>query len=851
MKTKLLHSLGSLVGLLLFLAALWVIHHELKAHPLHDVLRYMHALPAKRLLLALLFTVISYCVMTGYDTLALKYIQYSLAYSRIALASFIGYAFSNNIGLSMIAGASVRYRLYSAWGLSALEIGKVVVFCSVTFWLGFLALGGIIFTLVPMEVPASLHLPHISLHLLGAFFITVVAAYLSWSFFMKKPLVIRGWSLPGPSTRISLAQITIAMMDWILAGSVLYLLLPDLPSVPFYGFLGIYLLAQMAGIVSQIPGGLGVFETLVLVLLSSVAQASEVLGALIVFRGIYYLLPLVVAAALLGIQEIIRRKKEVLWISQIFGEWVPRIVPRILTITTFIGGAILLFSGATPEVESRLEWLTEFLPLPVIEFSHFLGSLIGAGLLLLARGLWRRIDAAYFLTVIFLGAGITVSLLKGFDYEEAFILFVMLVALLPCRRYFYRKASLISQRFSPGWMVAIFSVVALSFWLTLFSFKHVEYSHDLWWHFTLYGAAPRALRSLAGAAGIALLFAIATLLRPAPREASYPLAEEVNTIASIVKASRATYANLALLGDKAFLFSRTTDAFIMYGVEGRSWIAMGDPVGPAAEWPELAWRFREMADEYGGWTVFYEVGADHLPIYLDLGLTLLNLGEEARVDLNSFSLEGSHRKDMRHTKNKLEKEGGRFEVVPPEAVTPLLPDLKRISNAWLKEKNTGEKRFSLGFFEDSYVKLFPVGVVRNEGQIVAFATLWSGTEKEELSIDLMRYHPDAPHGVMEYLFIELMLWGKQEGYRWFNLGMAPLSGLEDHELASLWNRMGNFLFHHGEHFYNFRGLRQYKEKFDPEWKPKYLACPGGMALPHIIVNLASLISGGLKGAISK
>ncbi|MBN2569473.1 MAG: bifunctional lysylphosphatidylglycerol flippase/synthetase MprF [Deltaproteobacteria bacterium] len=851
MKTKLLHSLGPLFGLLLFSAALWVIHHELKAHPLHDVLRYVHALPAQRLSLALLFTVISYCVMTGYDTLALKYIQHSLAYSRIALASFIGYAFSNNIGLSMIAGASVRYRLYSAWGLSTLEIGKVVFFCSMTFWLGFLALGGIIFMWVLMEVPASLHLPHVSLRLLGVFFITVVTAYLLWSFFVKKPLVIRGWSLLVPSIRISLAQITIAMLDWILAGSVLYSLLPHLPGVPFYGFLSIYLLAQMAGIVSQIPGGLGVFETLVLLLLSPIAQASEVLGSLIVFRGIYYVLPLVVAATLLGIQEIIKRKKEVQWISQAFGEWVPRIVPRILTITTFIGGAILLFSGATPAIGSRLAWLKEFLPLPVIEFSHFLGSLVGAGLLLLARGLWRRIDAAYFLTVVFLGAGIVISLLKGFDYEEAFILSVMLVALLPCRRYFYRKASLISPRFSPGWIAAIFSVVVLSFWLALFSFKHLEYSHDLWWHFTLYGDAPRALRSLAGAAGIALLFSIVTLLRPAPHEPSYPSAEEVNTVTSIVKASQATYANLALLGDKGFLFSQTMTAFIMYGVEGRSWIAMGDPLGSTAEWPELAWKFREMADEYGGWTVFYEVGADHLSLYLDLGLTLLNLGEEAKVDLNSFSLEGSHRKDMRHTKNKLEKEGYRFEVLSPEAVTPLLPDLKRISDAWLKEKNTGEKRFSLGFFEDSYVKLFPSGLVKKEGQIVAFATLWSGAEKEELSIDLMRYQPDAPHGVMEYLFIELMLWGKQEGYQWFNLGMAPLSGLEDHELAPLWDRVGNFLFHHGEHFYNFQGLRQYKEKFEPEWKPKYLACPGGMALPHIMINLASLISGGLKGVITK
>ena len=162
-------------------------------------------------------------------------------------------------------------------------------------------------------------------------------------------------------------------------------------------------------------------------------------------------------------------------------------------------------------------------------------------------------------------------------------------------------------------------------------------------------------------------------------------------------------------------------------------------------------------------------------------------------------------------------------------------------------KNTREKGFSLGFFDPSYLKQVPVAVVLNGEQTVAFANIWSGAAKEELSIDLMRFRPEAPPSVMEYLFIQLMLWGKQQGYHWFNLGMAPLAGLEDRTLAPLWNRLGAFIFQHGENFYNFQGLRQYKEKFVPEWRPKYLASPGGLALPQILANLATLISGGVKG----
>ena len=135
--------------------------------------------------------------------------------------------------------------------------------------------------------------------------------------------------------------------------------------------------------------------------------------------------------------------------------------------------------------------------------------------------------------------------------------------------------------------------------------------------------------------------------------------------------------------------------------------------------------------------------------------------------------------------------------------------------------------------------------------IVAFADLWLGADKEEFSPDLMCYLPDAPKGIMEYLFVQLMLWGKAEGYRWFSLGMAPLSGLEDHDLAPLWNRLGAFVLRHGEHFYNFQGLRRYKEKCGPEWEPKYIACPGGLALPRVFMNVATLISGGIKGVVAK
>ena len=201
-------------------------------------------------------------------------------------------------------------------------------------------------------------------------------------------------------------------------------------------------------------------------------------------------------------------------------------LPHVFALLTLIGGAVLLFSAATPAVEARLAWLEDLLPLSVLETSHFVSSLMGMSLLLLARGLQRRLDAAWLLAVALLSAGIAASLLKGADYEEAIILGVLLAGLLPSRRQFYRRASLFGERFTPGWLAAIVVVLMCSVWLGFFSYKHVEYSHDLWWAFSFGGEgdAPRFLRAMVGALGAALFFGIAKLLRPASFEPILPSA---------------------------------------------------------------------------------------------------------------------------------------------------------------------------------------------------------------------------------------------------------------------------------------------------------------------------------------
>jgi phosphatidylglycerol lysyltransferase len=850
LKERVLPVLGGLFSVGLFAGALAVIHHELKAYHYHDVLQHLSGLPVKSILLALALTLLNYLALTGYDALALRTIGRPLSYARVAFVSFISYVFSYNVGLSLFGGAAIRYRLYSAWGLSFEEIAKVVSLCVVTLWVGFFTLAGIMFLTFPIPLPATVHLLPGSVKFLGIFFLTLVAVYLVLGARLKKPIPLWRWEMSLPSPATTLQQMLLSSLDWILAGTVLYVLLPGGLSLSFGPFLGIFLLAQLAGLVSHVPGGLGVFETVMLLFLSPMVPTPLLIGTLIVYRMVYYLTPLAVAAILMAGYEIRRKKDHLKTAVNFLDRRISGILPLVSSVTTFAAGTILLFSGATPALQGRLVWLKAIVPLPVLEVSHFLGSVIGTLLLFLAWGLYRRLDAAYILTKALLGAGIVFSLLKGLDYEEAAILAAMLVVLIPCRRHFYRKTSLLEDHFTLGWTVSIAAVILSSIGLGLFSFKHLAYSEDLWWRFELAGDGPRFLRALVGAGGAVLVVAVLKLLRPPRPEAAAPQADEWARIHSIVKASPETDANLAFLKDKTFLFNDDGNAFIMYRAIGRSWIAMGDPLGPSTGRAELVWRFRELCDEHNSWPVFYQIRKRYLDLYLDLGLHLFKLGEEGRVSLPAFSLEGSARKNLRYTFNKREKEGYVFEIVPAAGVPALVPELKVISDQWLADKKSREKGFSLGCFDEDYLKEFSIALVKKEGKTVAFANLWLGADKEELSVDLMRHLPEA-NGLMEYLFIALMLWGRDQGYRSFNLGMAPLSGIQDRSLAPLWNRVGAFLFRHGEHFYNFQGLRDYKEKFDPEWQPKYLACPGGLVLPRILVNLSTAISGGLKGVVAK
>jgi phosphatidylglycerol lysyltransferase len=851
-KDRALAALPALLGLALFALAAWILHHELGEYHTGDVLAHLRALPPMRIAAAIALTLLGYASLTGYDALALRWVGSRLDYPRVALASFVAYVFSHNVGLSFFGGSAVRYRMLTSWGVSAGALARAITFNVLTFWIGFLALGGAVLTFAPLPVPGAWHPAIATSRPIGVAMGVVLAGYALATLRRPRTLRVRGFAIELPGPGWTAAQLAISTLDWALAAAALYVLLPAAPGLGFATVLGAFLLAQVLGLVSHVPAGLGVFETAMVLLLAPWLPGDQVLGSVLAFRLAYYLLPMVVAVALFLGFELAQRRGLLPRARTLVAQGVPELVPRALAVATFAAGVVLLFSGATPAAPGRIERLGELLPLSFVEASHLLASVAGVGLLLLARAVQQRVDAAYFATLALLGGGALASLGKGLDWEEASLLLTAAAALAPCRRYFYRRSSLLAQSFSPAWMAGVAGVLFATAFVVAFAYRNVAYAHELWWQFAADAHAPRSLRALAVGTLALGAFALARLLRPAPPVAALPGDADLDRAAALASAAPRASAHLALLGDKRLLFHEGGEGFLMYGVHGRGWVAMGDPVAPsAAVRRELAWRFREEADRHGGVAIFYEVGGEDLPLYLDLGLQPRKIGEEARVPLAGFSLEGKARAKLRQALHRMERDGGRFELVPAPGVPPLLDELARVSDEWLTRKNTREKRFSLGCFDRAYLARLPVALVRVGDRIVAFANVWAGSAREELSIDLMRHDDDAPGVAMDYLFTQLMLWGRDQGYRTFGLGMAPLAGLERHRLAPLWNQLGALLFRHGEHFYNFQGLRAFKDKFDPVWEPRYLASPGGLAGALALGHVAALVNGGVSGLVAK
>lgn len=831
--------IAALVGLAIF--------HLTSEIKYDDVVGALQRTPASDILLAIAFTALSFAALIRYDMNALAYIGRKLPFGHVALTAFSAYAVGNTAGFGGLSGGAIRYRAYSRLGVAPEDIARIIAFVTLAFTLGLAAVASISILIIADTIGPMVGANVLLLRIVAGGILVALGAM---AFFGRDGHVFRiaQISVRLPDGWTCARQFLVTVVDIAASATVLYVLLPQSP-VGWPAFLAIYSIAIGLGVLSHVPAGLGVFETVIIAALGGTANVEDILGSLVLYRAIYHVLPLLLALIAVTGTEFWQLTRHP--VASSTRRVVSRLAPLLLATLSLLLGVMLIFSSVTPTPDDNLQFLAGIVPLPILEGAHFLSSLLGLALVVAARGLAQRLDGAWWVAIVSAVAALAFAVLKAVALVEAGFLVFFVISLLVSRKQFTRPASLLRQALTPSWLAAIAVICIGAAVILLFVYRDVEYSHDLWWQFEFAAEVPRGLRALLGIAITSSCIAVYGLLRPANATAIPASAGTLSRAVAVVEAQGVADANLVRMGDKNILFSDDGSAFIMYGVQGRSWICLFDPVGARKAFPELVWRFVETARAAGCRAVFYQISPGLLSHCADAGLRAFKLGEIAIVDLKNFELKGGKWANLRQTSTRATRDGLTFRVLEQQEVPLYMDRLAAVSNAWLAHHNTREKGFSLGVFDPAYVASQPVGILSLGEEIVAFATVLVTDTKDEGSVDLMRFSPDAPKGSMDFLFVQVMEYLRDAGFSTFNLGMAPLSGMSKRGSAPVWDRVGGTVFEHGERFYNFKGLRAFKSKFHPDWQPRYLAVSGGLSPMLALMDSALLIGGGLKGVIGK
>lgn len=522
-------------------------------------------------------------------------------------------------------------------------------------------------------------------------------------------------------------------------------------------------------------------------------------------------------------------------------------------------GLLNVWSAVTPGLPQRMKILWDTLPFDARRGSHLAAALMGFALLLLVQGLWRRKTTSWALALAALLLSSVAHMVKGLDYEESIVALCLATWLWAARRQFWARSD------RPSMWRGV-RVLAAAFAFTLFYGTLGFYLLDEYFrvNFDLPAAlsqtvamftsfADPGLEPIRGfgryfadsiyiIAATTFGYALFSLLQPVVSRAGAAPEEKRRARAIVEAHGDDAFAFCALLDDKTYWFS-PGGCVVAYAVVGRVAVAMGDPIGPredklsaVAEWVEFCrsndWR-----------PAFYEIYETHLGTHRACGLQTLRIAHEATIDVQSFTLAGGSNKGLRSTINGAGNRGLSAQLHAPPLSNRVLDSLREVSDQWLAAMHGGEKTFSLGAFEDDYIRHCPVMAVYENERVIAFANIVNCYHSTESTIDLMRRIHDSPQGTMELLFVSLFEWAKAQGFETFNLGPSPFAGVGEHSADPTTEKAIHFIYEHIDQFYNFKGLHAFKEKFHPAWRPLYLSYDGAAGLPLVAAAIVRADSG--------
>lgn len=783
-----------------------------------------------------LILIVSFCAVTPmffYDIILVKLLGIKMKKRKLIRHSFIVNTYSNLIGFGGLVGLMLRSYFYSKYKEEKEGVLKNITSVTLFYLTGI----SLLVWIVPIFF-WNFPLLRETKWLFIAIIIVSLYVPIFIGIYMIRYKKVNASLLNG---KVAVQLIATSIVEWIAVFLVIWFLtfMLNIP-IELSALIPIFLIASCAGIISMIPGGIGSFDLVFLWGTQSAGIADEkVLFLLILYRIGYFVLPFLFSS-LLFIQEYWARWNRS-W-DDLPNNVFQKLSHMLLTILVFLSGIILLLSASVPGVLSRLKIAQEFLSLPIMNVSHQLTVAAGFILLGLCRGIKYKVKRTYQLAIIVLSSAALFSVFKGFDFEEAFFLLIVTGLLIASKSQFYRESYVLT------WGIALVDLAVVSIITAMYVF--IGYlnlpTSKIHIPITLRDYIITDYRDLFYSAIIGILIALVILFignmirKPKEMVMESSIHQEKKIKDHLERYTGTEFSHLIFLHDKYVFWNQDNTVLFSYQAFADKIVVLGNPVGLEVNFSSAIEEFLETVDRYGYTQVFYEINNKILPSLHEHGFGFFKLGEEAFVDLANFSLAGKKMKGYRAVKNKFERENYSVELLTPPFSLEMMNELQEVSTKWLQGR--AEKGFSLGFFDVQYLNASKVAILRGEKGIIGFASLMPMYDNDErISVDLMRFKPEAPSGTMDFIFLSLFEWAKGEGYQIFNIGMSPLSNVGQSRFSFLSEKIAAQIFLHGHYFYHFRGLKNFKVKYADFWESKYVAYRKQSSLTFTMAQITLLI----------
>lgn len=807
---------------------IYVINKEIKNINMHDLKVLMNEMSLPSKIFFVVFGLFCFSFATIYDFLLVKYYKMDIPSKEVFKIGWISQSFSNFVGFAGMAGLTLRELMYDKYKIDKNLTNRILFIVLFSDMVGLFSLG------LPSSISLIIQKYYSLVPILFIMFLLVIVFIfidlLPISHFIKDD----GSVFKREQRPLRLYITLQSTFEWFLAALFFAVTIKYFEAdINILQAVTVYVLATIIGLLSMIPGGLGAFEASAIFLFSLIGYSTpNIVLSLLICRICYTIIPWIVGLLLLASNTKDQNKEDFIKKANS--------ISNILAYILLVVGALIVASIILPRIFLKYKFIRRIFPTYLMVINKQITLISGFSLMAISNGIRNRVKLAHALSIVLLVTLIILYALNGQSYMEIVICAALIYALFINRQYFDGLADRISIK-----KILIASVFIFIFYAILAGVYNYKHNIDFINGFEKYSLAYIKRRPLKSMMPILITISIYSIFlgldrRYMPFKTSTK--EDMEKFEDFhEKYPYSLTSHSFYMGDKNVFYNSKNTVSMIYRPYKDKIFVFGNPTGLVEDFEEAMDELIEIASAHKMDVAFYQISGKYLEYFVNEGFNLLKLGETALINLNTFSMEGKKFKIMRRTLNSMDGLGLKFKVNLPPFSDDFLNKLNDISIEWLGKRK--EMQFSVGSFDRNYLQKAPIFTIEDQDKIYAFANMFPVKGTKTFSIDLMRHVNEMPSGLMDMMFLSIINWGKAEGYDTFDLGVAPLSNIGNKMYSSTKEKAIKLVYRYGNKIYGFKGLRKFKNKYNPEWKSVFLAYKDEFNLIDTLIKQMNLING--------